>query len=212
MKPLNPIPESAAASRRRLLLGSALLLTNPVLLGPAFGAAPVTVDGLTFAADIQLDGRALQLNGVGLRAVGWLRGYAAALYLPQRAKTPAQVLAASGPKRLRLGMLLDVGIEEFIKAFHKGVERNTPAADIPALASRMAQFDALLQAMVKVKKLDIVDLDWLPQRGLQLTLNGRARGEPIPGEDLYSALLRIFVGERPVDKEMKIGLLGGPVA
>ena len=60
--------------------------------------------------------------------------------------------------------------------------------------------------------MDIVDLDWLPQQGLRLTLNGRQRGEPIPGEDLYAALLRIFVGERPVDKEMKIGLLGGPVA
>jgi hypothetical protein len=57
----------------------------------------------------------------------------------------------------------------------------------------------------------VVDLDWLPGRGLQLSLNGKPRGAPIPGEDLYAALLRIFVGERPADPEMKIGLLGGPV-
>ena len=108
-------------------------------------------------------------------------------------------------------MLQDVGIEEFVKAFDKGVARNTPPAEMPALAERVARFDALLRGMVKVKKRDVVDLDWLPGRGLQLSFNGTLRGAPIPGEDFYAALLRIFVGERPADPEMKIGLLGGPV-
>lgn len=62
-----------------------------------------------------------------------------------------------------------------------------------------------------MKKRDVVDLDWLPGKGLQLALNGELRGAPIPGEDLYAALLRIFVGDKPTDPEMKIGLLGGPV-
>ena len=199
-------------TRRAFLAGGAALLSTVLALPPAAAAPPIAVDGLRFPGDIQLDGQALQLNGVGLRAVAWLRGYAAGLYLTQRATTPEQVLATSGPKRLQLGMLQEVGIEEFIKAFHKGVQRNTPAAALSALAGRMAQFDALLQGMVKVKKMDVVDLDWLPQQGLRLMWNGRSRGPFIPGEDFYAALLRIFVGERPADKEMKIGLLGGPVA
>ncbi len=203
---------AAAAPTRRGFLGTGVALLSTGLLVPtARAAAPIVVDGLRFAGDIQLDGQTLQLNGVGLRAVAWLRGYAAGLYLTQRAKTPEQVLAATGPKRLQLGMLLEVGIEEFIKAFHKGVQRNTPAAALPALAGRMAQFDSLLQGIGKVKKMDIVDLDWLPKQGLRLMLNGRQRGPIIPGEDLYAALLRIFLGDRPTDKELKIGLLGGPV-
>jgi hypothetical protein len=71
----------------------------------------------------------LSLNGVGLRAVLWLKGYAAGLYLSARATTPAQVLATTGAKRLQMRMLLDVDTEEFIKAFHKGIGRNTPQAD-----------------------------------------------------------------------------------
>jgi hypothetical protein len=148
---------------------------------------------------------------VGLRAVAWLKGYAAGLYLSSRARTPQQVYAAPGAKRLQLRMLQDVDIEEFVKGFDKGVGRNTPPADMPALAERVARFDALLRGMVKVKKRDVVDLDWLPGRGLQLSFNGKLRGAPIPGEDFYAALLRIFVGERPADPDMKIGLLGGPV-
>jgi hypothetical protein len=134
------------------------------------------------------------------------------LYLSSRSRSAAQVLATPGAKRLQMRMLLDVGTEEFIKAFDKGIARNTPAAGVAALAERMARFDALLRSIGKVRKRDVIDLDWLPGRGLQLALNGRPRGEPIPGDDLYAALLRIFIGERPVDAEMKAGLLGGPVA
>ena len=179
--------------------------------GGASAAPPIKVEGVTFPGSADVAGQTLELNGVGLRAVAWLKGYAAGLYLASRALTPRQVVAAPGAKRLQLRMLQDVEIEEFVKAFDKGVARNTPPGEMPALAARVARFDALLRAMVKVKKRDVVDLDWLPGRGLQLSLNGTPRGAPIPGEDLYSALLRIFVGERPADPEMKIGLLGGPV-
>jgi hypothetical protein len=157
-------------------------------------------------------GQALELNGVGLRAVAWLKGYAAGLYLGSRVRTAPQVYAAPGAKRLQLRMLQEVDIEEFVKAFHKGVDRNTPEPQRPALAERMARFDTLLRAIGKVKKRDVVDLDWLPGRGLQLALNGQLRGDPIGGEDLYLALLRIFIGDKPVDAELKLGLLGGPIA
>jgi hypothetical protein len=203
MSPRSPL------SRRQVLVAAAGVL---VAAGGANAAAPVKVEGVTFAGQATVAGQVLELNGVGLRAVAWVKGYAAGLYLSSRARTPQQVLAAAGAKRLQLRMLLDVDTEEFVKAFDKGIARNSPAADLPVLAERMARFDALLRAIGKVKKRDVVDLDWLPGRGLQLTLNGQLRGAPIPGEDLYAALLRIFVGERPADPEMKIGLLGGPVA
>jgi hypothetical protein len=69
-----------------------------------------------------------------------------------------------------------------------------------------------VRGLGKLKKKDVVDLDFLPERGLQLGLNGRPRGEPVPGSDLYTAMLRCFIGERPTDPELKQGLLGGPVA
>jgi len=64
----------------------------------------------------------------------------------------------------------------------------------------------------RVVKRDVIDLDYLPASGLQMSVNGKPRGEPIPGEDLYAALLRIFIGDRPTDPELKVGLLGGPVS
>ena len=186
------------------------LLLAPAL--PAWATRSITTDGFTFVGEITLAGASLQLNGVGLRAVSWLKGYAAGLYLPAKAKTPAEVLAQPGPKRLQLRMLLEVDAEEFVKALNKGVERNTPAAEAARMTERMLRFAALVRGLGKLKKKDVVDLDFLPERGLQLGLNGRPRGEPIPGSDLYAAMLRCFIGERPTDPELKQGLLGGPVA
>jgi hypothetical protein len=174
--------------------------------------AQVTVEGYTFAANTVIAGQTLRLNGVGLRAVAWLKGYAAGLYLDTKAGTAQAVLANGGPKRLQLRMLQEVPAEEFVKAFDKGIARNSAPAELPALAERMQRFNALVRGLGKVKKGDLVDLDWLPDTGLHFVYNGRPLGPPIAGTDLYAALLRIFIGKRPVDPELKTGLLGGPVA
>ncbi len=203
------MPAQHSLTRRGLLAGAAFCLAG---LGAAQAAAPIKTEGETFAGQATVAGQVLELNGVGLRAVAWFKGYAAGLYLASRVRTPQQVLAATGAKRLQMRMLVEVDTEEFIKAFHKGIARNAPLAGQPALVERMERFDSLLRAVGKVKKRDVIDLDWLPGRGLQMTLNGQARGEPIPGDDLYAALLLIFIGDKPVDANLKIGLLGGPAA
>jgi Chalcone isomerase-like len=192
---------------RRALLAAALF----PLAAPAWATRPIKVEGLNFVGDILLADTPLQLNGVGLRAVAWLKGYAAGLYLPRRATTPAQVLGQPGPKRLQLRMLQEVPAEEFVKAFVKGVQRNTPAGDAARLAERVERFNTQVRGLAKLAKRDVIDLDFLPGRGLTLARNGKPAGEPLAGEDLYAALLRCFIGDHPADPDMKVGLLGGPV-
>lgn len=198
-------------SRRRSLL--ILLSSGLCLLGrPAAAAAPVELAGERFDATMPVGGSSLLLNGVGLRAVAWFKGYAAALYLQARASTPEQVLQTPGPKRLQLRLLLDVPADEFAKAVDKGIARNTPEAQWPALAERRQRFDAAVRAVGEVKKGDVVNLDFVPGSGMLFTLNGQARSAPFAGEDFYAAVLRIFIGDKPVDSQLKAGLLGGPAS
>jgi len=196
-----------------------MIVRRPVLLVLALLALPwtplaaqVTVEGQTFDARARVGGQDLQLNGVGLRAVAWLKGYAAGLYLPQKSGSADTVLAMPGPKRLQLRMLQQVSTQEFVKAFDRGVKRNTAEADLPALTERMQRFDAIISALGTVRKGDVVDLDYVPGQGLLFVHNGRRRGDVVQGEDFYAALLRIFVGAKPTDPELKTGLLGGPVS
>ena len=145
--------------------------------------------------------------------MAWLKGYAAGLYLTERADTPAGVLAAPGPKRLQMRMLVEVEAQEFVKAIDKGFQRNTPdAAERAALATRQQQFRSAVAALGVVRRGDVVDLDFIPGRGMTMTVNGKQRGAAWPGDDFYAAVLRIFIGERPVDQALKAGLLGRPPA
>jgi len=41
------------------------------------------------------------------------------------------------------------------------------------------------------------------------SLNGRQIGAPIPGADFYRALLRVWLGDKPVQDDLKHALLGG---
>ncbi len=179
-----------------------------LLLAAACAVQAARIEGQTFDERIRLADTDLLLNGVGLRAVAWLKGYAAGLYLVEKASTPAGVLAQKGPKRVRLKMMLDVGSVEFAKAFDKGMRRNHSAAEHAAMTERMAQFDRTVTAIGQLKTGDVIDIDYLPARGLTLSLNGRARGAAIPGEDLYAGVLKIFIGSEPVDTRLKAGLLG----
>jgi hypothetical protein len=189
---------------RRPLLCAALLLA----LGAQAQEAPLLVEGQAFARHLPVAGTELLLNGTGVRAVAWFKGYAAGLYLPARARTAAQALAQPGPKRLQLRMLQEVPAAEFVKALRKGIERNS--SDAAALASRVERFAELILASGAVHKGDVVDLDLDPARGLLFSRNGTLRGEPIAGDEFYAALLRAFIGEHPYDERLKAGLLAQP--
>lgn len=195
---------------RRTWSLAALAAISTLLVPGLARAAPVIVEGRRFEDKLHLFGQDLVLNGTGVRAVAWFKGYAAGLYLGARAQQAPAVLAMPGAKRLRMQMLQDVPAAEFTKAFDKGVARNTPPADLPTLLDRMKHFDRLIGAVGLVRKGDVVDLDFDPDRGLAFSVNGTLRGEPIIGADLYAALLRSFIGDQPYDQKLKDGLLGRP--
>ena len=178
------------------------------LLAVSLGAQGAVIEGQQFDDRIRLADAELVLNGVGLRAVAWFKGYAAGLYLGRKASTADAALAAQGPKRVRMKMMVEVESKEFAKAFDKGMKRNLVAAEREALADRIERFDRTVLALGVLKKGDVVDLDWLPARGLVLSVNGQPRGEPFAGEAFYGAILKIFIGPDPVDEKLKAGLLG----
>lgn len=190
---------------RRCLLAVPLVFAWPALAQE--GA--VTVEGQAFERRVRVAGQELLLNGTGVRAVAWFKGYAAGLYLTRRCTTAAQVVELPGAKRLQLRMLQNVPAAEFAKAFRKGVERNTDAAVLPGLTEPMRRFEALVHGVGKVQQGDRVDLDLEPGRGTSFSLNGTLRGEAIAGDELYTSLLRSFVGEQPYDAKLRAGLLGG---
>ena len=179
-----------------------------LLLLVAVNASAARIGDQTFDDRLRLAETELMLNGVGLRSVVWLKGFAAGLYLTAKASAPDKVLTLPGPKRLQMKMILDVETKEFIKAFNVSLQRNNTEAERTSMKDRVEQFNRNMALVGKVKKGDVVNLDFIPGKGLILSVNGTPRGKPVEGADLYASLLKVFIGEQPVDKKLKAGLLG----
>ena len=172
-------------------------------------AQPLEVEGIKLDATALVDNTALQLNGAGLRVKVFFKVYVAGLYVPQKAGNAAQLLAQKGPRRIALTLLRNVDAESFANALNDGLRDNHTDAQLAALKPQIDTFIANLKAAGEAKKGDVVHLDFVPNSGTRVTVNGQVRGSAIAGEDFYTAVLRIWLGDKPVDGGLKKGLVGG---
>jgi hypothetical protein len=177
-----------------------------MLLLWALPACAIEVAGVKLADKVSVGADALVLNGAGIRTRIIFKVYVGALYLAGKQSTAAGVLAQPGAKRVALTLLRDLSAQQLSEAFDKGIEANNGAAEIEALKPRIAQ---LLALFADGREGDVILIDYLPGSGTAVTLNGAPQGKPIPGEEFYRVLLRIWLGDKPVDEDLKQAMLGG---
>jgi len=173
----------------------------------AFAAAAAEVAGVKLDDKAQVESRELVLNGAGLRKRIIFNVYVIGLYLPEKKSDPAAVLALAGPKRAAIHMLRDVGAETFTEALVEGLRANTPEAEYKALEPRVQELGRIMAELKEARKGMIISLDWTGA-ATQLIVDGKPAGKPIAGEDFYRALLRIWLGDKPVQDDLKKSLLG----
>lgn len=201
-----------SSRRRRFAAGMGasmalcVLLTMPIT--PAVAVAPV-IEGVRFDDATRVAGQELQLNGYGLRSAFIVKGYVAALYLPEKARNAAVVLGGRGPKRLQIRPLREVESEAFVRTIRDGMRENHSETQLRRFNDRLRQLDQAIAMVGTARKGDVINVDYSPDSGTVIAINGTPRGRPIPGEDFYQAVLRAFLGDKPVDRELKRGLLGG---
>ncbi|MDD5336057.1 MAG: chalcone isomerase family protein [Rhodoferax sp.] len=182
------------------------LACSVVATTPRAGAA--TLEGQEFEDGIRLAQHELRLNGLGVRKIFFIKAYVAGLYLNEKAATPAALVALPGPKRLQLRMLRGAGPDDFNSALVAGIRKNAGEAELLRLADRVSQLELTIKSIGLTVKGDVINLDYLPGLGTQLTINGTRQGQAIFGADFFTAILGIFVGDQPVDALLKKGLLG----
>jgi hypothetical protein len=172
-----------------------------LLAAPAFAAE---VAGVKIDEQTRVGSAELVLKGAGLRKRFFLQVYAMGLYVADRNADP---VTQPGAKRIAIHMLRDVDADQFVGALSDGIRDNHGAAEAKALEPRVAQLGAILAALKEAKKGMLITLDGVPG-GTLVSIDGKPAGKPIEGEDFYRALLRIWLGEKPVQDDLKKALLG----
>jgi hypothetical protein len=171
-------------------------------------AASVDVSGYKFEDTAQVAGKELKLNGAGMRTKFVVKVYAAGLYVPEKKTNTADILKEEGPRRVTIQMARDVSSEDFGKAFMEGLNDNIDKTEKQRIVSQIGKMGELFASVDGLKKGDVLHLDWIPGTGTQAELNGKKLGGPIPDVNFYNAILRIWLGDRPVDRSLKPALLG----
>ena len=171
-------------------------------------AAAVTVGGFPYDEATRAGSQELKLNGAGVRYKLIFPVYSAGLYLNERKKTPAEIYAMPGAKRMRLVMQRTVNAEEFGQAFLAGIQQNTDKAERAKLVEPLTKFGQLFATVPELKKGDTVSIDFLPGQGTVILINGKQAADAIADPAFYTMLLKIWLGEKPADAKLKNALLG----
>ncbi len=192
--------------RANLMIGLMGVLTGMAAM--SIHAQPIEMEGQKFEPTVQVGGQTLNLNGVGLRRRAIFKVYVAGLYVPQKSTNAAALINDKGARRISLRMLRDVDADSFIDSFNDGLKNNLGEAQLTALKPQMDALTATLKSIGEAKKGDAIDFDYTPDGGTRISVNGQPRGNPIPGAEFFSAVLRIWLGEKPADESLKKGMLG----
>lgn len=186
---------------RKLILSTMLLATLPAV-------AAVEVKGAKFNDTYQLANQPLQLNGAGVRVKVIVDVYAAGLYVAKKDHSATTLLNQSGPKSMQIVLLRDLTGEDFADAMIKGFKKNNGDHEIARFQAKLDEIRAQMMAFGLVKKGTTIRIDNTPGVGTRVLVDGSPKGSDITGDDFYAALLRIWLGNSPVDSDLKDALLG----
>jgi hypothetical protein len=172
--------------------------------------AAMDIAGVKFNESEEIGTSETVLNGAGVRSKLVFKVYAVALYLPQKRTTAAEAISIKGAKRLHVVVLRDVPAETLAEALVKGIEHNSSVAEMALLAARVDELKAAMLSLKQIAQGSTIMIDWLPDAGTHLVFNGKPVAKDIPGEDLYRAVLKVWLGDHPAQGDLKDAMLGKP--
>jgi len=164
------------------------------------------VGGVKLDDKATVGGQPVVLNGAGVRTRAVFKVYVASLYVPAKAATLDAVLA-KGPRRIQLNLLRNLSGDQLSEAVVDGMKDNNSTADVAAVKGETDQFIAIAKAFGDLKEGSVVTLDYV-DGATKVGFNGADKGT-VPGEAFNRALTRIWLGDKPVQADLKQALLGG---
>jgi hypothetical protein len=188
------------------------LVLAMILALPIGSAGAFEIEGVKIDDKITLGKTAapLVLNGAGVRhRMVMYKIYVGALYLTGKQTDAEDVIKDPGPKRVSMNILIDeLTAQELIASLNNALAANHMPAELALIESRIRDLNRVMQSIGVIKKGGVIYLDYLPGTGTRVTVNGQEK-ITIKGEDFFQAMLRIWIGKKPVDGRLRDAMLGG---
>ena len=176
------------------------------MLAIASQAFALDIEGVKLAEKATVGGQELVLNGAGVRKRAIFKVYVGSLYLPAKASSAQEVLGKA-PRRIQLNVLRNLSSDQLIGALMDGLKQNLSAAEMQALTVQTGELAAIMKSFGEAKEGSVVTLDFVDD-ATKIGLDGTARGS-VGGAAFNDALTRIWIGEHPVQADLRKAMLGG---
>ena len=182
------------------------VITGIAIAALAGVAVAAEVAGVKLDDKASVGGKELVLNGAGVRTRAVFKVYVGSLYLPAKATT-AQAALAAAPRRVQLNLLRNLSADQLVDALIDGLKENASEAELAAIKPQTDQLVTIMKSFGDVKEGNVVTLDFV-DGATRVALNGQAKGQ-VPGEPFNQALTRVWIGDKPVQGDLKKAMLGG---
>jgi Chalcone isomerase-like len=180
------------------------LLTISCITSVASQAAEV--GGVKLDDKVSVGGQELMLNGAAIRTKFMFKVYVGSLYVPAKANSAAAVYAKA-PRRVQLNMLRDVTSDQMQEALVDGLKQGNSAAEAAAVQAQIDQLASIIKSLGPLKEGNVLAFDFV-DGATKISLNGADKGS-IPGEAFNKALMNAWLGDNPVQPDLKKAMLGG---
>lgn len=173
-------------------------------------AAPPTRTTADLPDSITVGGQSLALNGSGTRYKAMFQVYEAGLYAGAPVRSVDDLAALAGPKLMRLVASRDIPTNELGKMLIKGLTESNPRDELMRQLTGVAQVGGMFGSRQQILAGESFGFQFMPGVGTILLINDRAVGEPVQDGAFFTLLMRIWLGQKPIDERLKARLLGLP--
>ncbi len=173
-----------------------------MLLALLSGSFSVTLNAAENLKNVKLsDGTLLTLNGIGKAKQLSDDYYFGALYLIEPFGALDDITYINNPKRMQIRIAYkSISARRFGQYWKEAIAINNPRNIWEPQVKNVLEFTNFFHQ--KLLKGDIINLDFLPNRGTFVYLNGVLLGD-IRNPSFYNLLLMTWLGERPPNPDFK---------
>jgi hypothetical protein len=189
---------------KKILLIITLVIS--ALFSQANAQKQIVFEGVTIPRTMNFENKTLQLNGAGSRSKMWVEVYIQALYLSQLSQNPKEIINDNLEMSVRIEITSAlVSSGKLTRALNTGFEKSA-GTDFNTLKPKMELLKSYLAD--EIKRGDVFELTYNPtDSSVWVTKNGTLKGK-VPGFDFKKVFFGIWLGDNPVDEELKNSLLG----
>ena len=183
------------------------LIVLLIITASQFGIANAqkTIGGVTIPKKIMIGKTVLELNGAGVREKFFMDMYACGIYVLQKTTNAQNIIEKDKHTAIKIHIISGlITSKKMTDAVEEGFKKSTGGKTKPI----RKEIDALKKVFSKeeIQKEDIYDIIYVPSKGTVIFKNGKIQ-PIIKGLAFKQALFGIWLGNKPVDKDLRNDLL-----